>query len=66
MFDMLSPVSGYTYPWSGVTCSGGGPAWCAIQVFPGSYTATVTIRDGAGNGVDAQGVTATLEYEPGM
>ena len=66
VFDMIGPVSGYTYQWSGVTCTGTGPTWCAISVLAGTFTATVTIRDGSGTVVDAQSVTATLEYEPGM
>jgi hypothetical protein len=67
VFDMISPVSGYTYQWSGAaSCSASSTTWCVINVFPGVYTSTVTIRDGSGNVVDTQSVTAELEYEPGM
>ena len=65
-FDMINPVAGYTYQWSGVACAWTGPTYCVINVPPGSYTATVTIRDGSGTVVSVQSATADLEFEPGM
>jgi hypothetical protein len=65
VFDMIDPVSGYTYEWSGAaSCPARTATWCIIQVLPGSYTSTVTIRDGSGNVVSTQSITGTVEYEP--
>ncbi|MFP2912682.1 hypothetical protein ACLESD_48265 [Pyxidicoccus sp. 3LFB2] len=64
-FDMINPVPGNTYQWSGVTCAWTGPTYCVIQVSPGVYTATVTIRNSSGTVVSTQSATAELEYEPG-